>query len=82
MKIWEKLFWAEGTAMSKKLEVGMSYYLQRKTLIVWNDFVEIMPMSLFKKFFLSLFKMFIESLKQESNSWGSHITFLPMHKSS
>lgn len=33
--------------MFKELEVGMSYYFQRKNAIIWNDLVEIMPMSYF-----------------------------------
>lgn len=47
MKVWEESFQAEGTAVFKELEVGMSYYFQRKNVIIWNYLVQVMPESYF-----------------------------------
>ena len=57
-------------------------HLQRKDLIVWNDLVEIMHLPFLQTFIWSFPKIFIASLKQKANSWGTSITSFPVHKSS
>ena len=57
-------------------------HLQRKDFIVWNDLVEIMHLPFLQTFIWSFPKIFIASLKQKANSWGTSITSFPVHKSS